>query len=784
MKNLKFFTGILLSCFSTYSFAQSGITTDVSAPYNDIEYLIQDVLSDGSALISNVTYTYGDPQQVGYFSDANTANPIFGYSDGIFMSTSQGAPLENNVFGATPGPSPSTIQDPDLDASLQLLFGSNYVAPTGGTGGHDQNNLIVIEFDIVANLDYFEFFYSFASREYSGFTCSNSYNDVFGFYVSGPNPNDPANPYIGENIALIPTDLTQTSFTTTPVSINSLNQGFATGNGQPATCATANPNWLTDNIFFNQNFGATTPVDFYYTGYTRPLKAYVPAQCNETYHMKLAICDTWDNGLGSAVLLQKGSLRSPVDVTVEHAPNVYPDTNGWFYEGCGTASITFKRPSVPDFAPGTGDLQVDFTLLGQAIYGVDYSFLNSTVSDHIIIPNWDNEFTLEINPINDGLAEGTESLIVQIPHLLGESCDADHVEIELTIADYPELIIELVDEVEIHCPGDEVTFEVFVNGGIPINATDPYNVHWSQIGYAYQQTVYPNETTTYYVEIADLCPQYNYMDSIIINVAEWPEMVIDKLEDQYICTDVAAQYDFLNNKVHGGDGVFTYSWVNVNTGEEVSTDENPLLFAGEYEITIRDGCENFASSTVEIHLYELPDLDILANEQDGELIMEFSINEFPINSNYTFMLIDYTWDFGDGSPLVVNKGPLTHEYAEFGFYTVTLTLTNERGCEKVFTKVIEVSPLMSVPTIFTPNGDGINEGFNAVSSRHYSSFEMHIFDRWGQELFISDDINDKWYGLNKEGTLCGEGLYVYKIKVKYPNYPDTKEHEGVFHLTR
>ncbi len=770
----------LVSLFPTLSFAQSGITTNIAAPYNDIEYLIQDVLSDGTAQISNVTLSVGNLEQTGYFTDVNTINPVFGYEDGVFLSTRGGLVMENIGFGyggSAYGPNPHPT-DPDLDASLQLLFGSNYSSTQ-----HDQNNLIVVEFDIVANLDYFEFFYTFASREYQSYTCSGSFNDVFGFYVTGPNPNDPANPYVGENIALVPTDLTQTSFTNTPVSINSVNFGTPTGGGQHQTCINANPNYQNDSIFFVKNYGPQN-VEFQFTGYTKPLRAFVQAECNETYHMKLAICDVSDGGLGSAVMLQKGSLRSPVDVTVEPAANVYPDTNGWFYEGCGTASITFKRPTAADFAPGTGDLQVDFTLTGAAQYGVDYGFLNNPWPDHIIIPNWDSEFTLEINPIADGITEVVEDLIVQIPHLAGQSCNSDFIEIPLKIADYPELTIELEDEVEIHCPGDEVTFQVLINGGLPITAANPYNIHWSQIGFAQQQTVNPEVTTTYYVEVVDLCPEYDYIDSIVINVAVWPELVIDDLEDQYICTDIANQYDFLNSKVHGGDGVFTYSWVDVNTGEEVSTEEDPSLFAGQYEITIRDGCENQASNTVTIFLYEVPDLDILADENGIERTMEFSINEFPINSNYTFMLIDYSWDFGDGSPIIVNKGPLTHQYPEFGFYTVTLTVTNERGCEKVFTKTIEVTPFMNVPTIFTPNGDGENEGFNAVSSRQYTSFEMRIYDRWGKELFESDNINDKWYGKTKDGLVCGEGIYVYKIKVKYPNYPDTKEHQGAFHLTR
>jgi len=500
--------------------------------------------------------------------------------------------------------------------------------------------------------------------------------------------------------------------------------------------------------------------------------------------MKLIVADVWDQLLGSAVLLEKGSLRSPVDVTFEPAPNVYPDTNGWFYEGCGTSTMTFKRPTEPDFAPGTGDLRVDFVLAGNAIYGVDYDFLNNPWNDHLIIPNLDNEFTLEINPIDDGINEAVETILMQIPHLAGQSCDGDFIEAEIKIADYPELTITLEDEIQTHCPGDEVTFQISINGGLEVNPVTPYNVHWSQIGSAYQQTVNPEVPTTYYVEVADLCPQFKHIDSIRIDVSVWPELVIDDLEDQYICTDIADYYDFLNNKVHGGDGVYTYSWVDINTNKEVSTDGDPLVFAGDYEITIRDGCENQATATVSIINYELPNLDIIVEEQSVERTVKLSVNLFTVNPVLGFMPVDYSWDFGDGSELGVNQGPLLHQYAEFGTYTVTLTITNDRGCEKVFTRTLEVAPFINIPTIFTPNGDGTNEGFNAVSSRQYTSYEIEIFDRWGKEVFEANDIETKWFGKTKDGLVCSEGIYVYKIKIKYPNYPETKEHQGVVHLSR
>jgi len=785
MKRFLFYLFPSLLILPILSYAQSGITTDQTAPYNTLQYLIEDVLSDGSANISNVTYTFGDMGQIGYFSDANTSNPIFGYDEGLFLSTRGSEVLEVDNGTGTGVPYTGFIspyQDPQLDSSLQILLGS---------GTYNQANVIVIEFDIEANLDFFEFYYTFASVEYDGFTCSG-YNDVFGFYVSGPNPNNPGTPYNNENIALIPTDLTQTSFVTTAVAINSLNSGF--NDGPTANCSSVNPNWQQDSIFFVTNYdpdNATGPavpdvdIDFAFSGYTIPLRAYVPAVCHETYHIKLAICDISDNAYGSAVMLQKNSLRSPVDVAVEPAPNVYPDTNGWFYEGCGTTTVKFKRPTAPDFAPGTGVLDVPFTLSGTATYGDDYVFLNNNGNTNFVtIPNNATEFILNIEPVEDGIIENPhENIKFTIPPLTGLGCDGD-LEVDIKIADYPELIVDLIDEKDSYCPGDEIEMEVFISGGLPIGNSVPYSIHWSQIGYNSKQIVSPDTTTTYYVEIHDICPHQKIQDSIRINVNIWPELFIDKLEDIKSCDGLARKYGILQDKIHGGDEKYIYSWLNVETNEIESTDEDPLLFPGEYEITVTDGCENYDVRKVEILHYELPEEEILHIELPEERTFKFELNEFPVNSNFSFMYVTYTWDFGDGSEPVVSKGPLNHTFPEFGHYTISVKLENEIGCVKTFTKTIEVSSFLNIPTIFTPNGDGTNEGFKAYTSRNYSSFEMIIYDRWGKELFTTDNIETKWFGKTKDNQICSEGMYVYRIRVKYPNYAEEKMIEGYVNLTR
>lgn len=78
------------------------------------------------------------------------------------------------------------------------------------------------------------------------------------------------------------------------------------------------------------------------------------------------------------------------------------------------------------------------------------------------------------------------------------------------------------------------------------------------------------------------------------------------------------------------------------------------------------------------------------------------------------------------------------------------------------------------PSAFTPNGDGMNDYFYAKGT-YVKDFEMYIFDRWGQMIFHTVDINKKWDGRRAGGDICQEDVYDYiatatSIKGNYYKY--------------
>ena len=102
-----------------------------------------------------------------------------------------------------------------------------------------------------------------------------------------------------------------------------------------------------------------------------------------------------------------------------------------------------------------------------------------------------------------------------------------------------------------------------------------------------------------------------------------------------------------------------------------------------------------------------------------------------------------------------------------GSYTVQITSPD--GCKATKTIFItdQCTPYLFVPDAFTPNGNNLNDQFKPISRYPLEKYDMKIYNRWGERLFQSNDINIGWDGSFKN-QLCPENVYLYIILYKFP----------------
>ena len=111
----------------------------------------------------------------------------------------------------------------------------------------------------------------------------------------------------------------------------------------------------------------------------------------------------------------------------------------------------------------------------------------------------------------------------------------------------------------------------------------------------------------------------------------------------------------------------------------------------------------------------------------------------------------FEWDFGDGT--TSTEASPVHEYDEDGNYTVTLTVSNAQ-CQAVYSRQIGVRKY-GVPTVITPNGDGINDTF-VINT--LEEVDLKVFNRWGREEASFENYQNNWGG----GVLV-DGVYYIEV---------------------
>ena len=793
-KNLKHIASTLLILMSTHFVSRAQLVVDTTMTPQE---LVENILLGNGVSASNFSFN-GLPattvnNQAGFF-DASNSNT--GISSGVILATEAITFLTDTTFLFVPV-DPNIVNDPDL-----LELGT----PSCG----NYNNIAILEFDFVPNGDSLAFNYVFASQEYGSFTCTQ-FNDVFGFFISGPGISGPYTNNAA-NIALIPG-------TNTAVGINTVNSGLA--DGQAIDCETANPNWLSDTIYFAEEYDynelQSNPQYMNIDGFTNVLTAIAIVQCGETYHIKLAIGDACDTGVNSAVFLEAESFNSntPVIINVDIGIGLNDST---LYDGCGSAAITFTRASDP-----ITEETIYLTVAGTAINGVDYV---PALPDSIVYAIGDTAVTLTIDAVLDAV-EGIETIEVEVVNNAGE-CSGGGVSNFVIYIDEAEPLGLVTTTYNMVDCNDTVQISGIVSGGYGI-----YNYSWSNGITDSLQSVSPGSSTTYFLTVSDTCDAGSVTEPVTVIVPVYAPVVADAGTDITLssCLDVG---NLLGN-ASGGFGTYLYSWtIETINGAEISTSPSATYSpntTSSLAFTIEDQCQIVATDFVTVNVLTPPifietsedtaickgtEVEIWASATGGEGELTHSWNGLngsadtsivapkettvytitytdecgtqasenisvqvnSVDANFSIDYLDYygaefsntsspeelsyVWNFGDENSSIAESP--TYFFNDLVDYEITLTATDTLGCKDEISYLVTPPLNIFIPSSFSPNGDGINDLFG-IDGVDIIELELRIFNRWGELVFESSDKDTKWNGTGPSGEFYTNAqAFVYKLK--------------------
>lgn len=148
------------------------------------------------------------------------------------------------------------------------------------------------------------------------------------------------------------------------------------------------------------------------------------------------------------------------------------------------------------------------------------------------------------------------------------------------------------------------------------------------------------------------------------------------------------------------------------------------------------------------------------------------------NPSFTFNnqstgAVRYEW-FYNGQLISTDKD-ITKTFSEIDQYCLSLVAINQCEQRDSITQCCKVykKGKILIPNSFTPNNDGKNDGFRALLTGPFQSYSLIIVNRYGQEIFKTNDPNERWDG-RFNNQVQELGVYYYLIKIKF-DYPDAVE---------
>ena len=250
-------------------------------------------------------------------------------------------------------------------------------------------------------------------------------------------------------------------------------------------------------------------------------------------------------------------------------------------------------------------------------------------------------------------------------------------------------------------------------------------------------TISANAAGTYTVAVSNNCGTDTATISIVMNQNPVAAIVGNSL----ICNGDSAVL------VASGGG--TYLWSTGETGNSITVSSQ-----GNYSVIASNNC---GSDTATLH--------VIVDQVNAAFTENVSVGTPPLIVNFTntssVSVTNWQWNFGDNSS--DNSTNPSHTYTVAGTYIVVLTVTDSIGCTDTAQTTIvvnETASSLSIPNVFTPNGDGTNDGF-FITSTGIEDFEMKIFDRWGVMVFETNSPNTAWDGHTTSGLMASDGTYYY-----------------------
>ncbi len=262
------------------------------------------------------------------------------------------------------------------------------------------------------------------------------------------------------------------------------------------------------------------------------------------------------------------------------------------------------------------------------------------------------------------------------------------------------------------------------------------------------------------------------------NVKIFPIPVVSIAEPLDDCAPLEIDFEATTDAAPGyrmewsfGDGA-TRAGVDLWNPTHTYSDPNTYTINVTVQSDTAFGLCRSDATPVDVIVFPTPSANFTANRFNTTVALPGIQFEDKSTINGGGSITEWSWSFGDRNNATSNIQNPFHEYpitdpTDTGTFPVLLRVATPDGCWDTITKYIHIGPDITVfiPNAFTPNGFGesMNDRFY-VFADGYETFEITIFNRWGEKMYYSNNIKEGWDGMYK-GTEAQQDVYMYVVRV-------------------